>query len=220
MLTYLALLVLFARVDKSIDPVQLVHRLCIEAQTEPQTKKSRYIKRLTPVVSMRKTLSVELEPFIQEMLKPHFHSGGGPKKVGQNFVNSARTYLHLAIFPFLQLLVLVHCSYTRRETWLLRRAFANIIHNAMQYGKDGKYVDVTLRADETHAVVTIANYGNPIPATDLPFIFDRFYRLDKSRSLETGGTGLGLAIARSVVERAKKEGMRETYGKGQTTHDE
>src|SRR5690606_35122207 len=83
---------------------------------------------------------------------------------------------------------------------LLVRVFANIIRNAMQYGKDGKYVDVTLRADETHAVVTIANYGNPIPATDLPFIFDRFYRLDKSRSLETGGTGLGLAIARSVVE--------------------
>lgn len=39
---------------------------------------------MTPVVSIRKTLSVELEPFIKEMLKPHFHSGGGPKKVGNN----------------------------------------------------------------------------------------------------------------------------------------
>lgn len=72
--------VLFARVNDTIDPVQLVHRLCTEAQANPQTKKSRYIKRLTPVVSIRKTLSVELEPFIKEMLKPHFHSGGGPKK--------------------------------------------------------------------------------------------------------------------------------------------
>lgn len=83
---------------------------------------------------------------------------------------------------------------------LLVRAFANIIHNAMQYGKDGKYIDVTLRLDNDHAVVTVANYGNPIPASDLPFIFDRFYRIDKSRSLETGGTGLGLAISRSIVE--------------------
>ncbi|KAJ5989165.1 hypothetical protein N7481_004375 [Penicillium waksmanii] len=72
--------VLFARVDSSIDPVQLVHRLCTEAQANPNTKRSRYIKRMTPVVSIRKTLSVELEPFIKEMLKPHFHSGGGPKK--------------------------------------------------------------------------------------------------------------------------------------------
>lgn len=72
--------VLFARIDSSVDPVELVHRLCTEAQDNPQTKRSRYIKRMTPVVSIRKTLSVELEPFIKEMLRPHFHSGGGPKK--------------------------------------------------------------------------------------------------------------------------------------------
>lgn len=83
---------------------------------------------------------------------------------------------------------------------LLVRAFANILHNAMQYGKDGKYIDVTLRVDNDYAVVTVANYGNPIPASDLPFIFDRFYRIEKSRSLETGGTGLGLAISRGIVE--------------------
>jgi len=83
---------------------------------------------------------------------------------------------------------------------LLVRAFTNIINNAVQYGKEGKYVDVTLRLEDDRAAVTIANYGNPIPASDLPFIFDRFYRIEKSRSLETGGTGLGLAIARSIIE--------------------
>jgi signal transduction histidine kinase len=83
---------------------------------------------------------------------------------------------------------------------LLVRAIANIIHNAMLYGKEGKYIDVTLRLENRHALVLIANYGNPIPAGDLPFIFERFYRLDKSRSLENGGTGLGLAISRSIVE--------------------
>ncbi|MFC6331062.1 sensor histidine kinase [Paenibacillus septentrionalis] len=100
---------------------------------------------------------------------------------------------------------------------LLVRAFGNIIHNAMQYGKEGKVVDVTLRREHEHATVTIANYGNPIPASDLPFIFDRFYRIDKSRSLETGGTGLGLAIARSIVElhegtiRAESDSYRTAF---------
>jgi len=74
--------------------VELVHRLCTEAQDNPQTKRSRYIKRMTPVVSIRKTLSVELEPFIKEMLRPHFHSGGGPKKVGHHPVK-AKTSLGL-----------------------------------------------------------------------------------------------------------------------------
>ncbi|KAJ5093051.1 hypothetical protein N7456_008912 [Penicillium angulare] len=72
---------IFARLnDKSVDPVQLVHQLCLDAQANPDTKKSRYIKRLTPVTMIRKTLSVDLEAFAKEVLKPHFHSGGPPKK--------------------------------------------------------------------------------------------------------------------------------------------
>lgn len=94
-----------------------------------------------------------------------------------------------------------HRVFISADGELLVRAFANIIQNAMQYGKEGKYIDVTLQQEKEHAVVSIANYGNPIPASDLPFIFDRFYRIDKSRSLETGGTGLGLAISRSIIEK-------------------
>lgn len=72
--------VTFVRLDKSIDPVSLVHRLCAEAQAHPDTKNSRWIKRMTPVSTLRKTLSVDLEAFAKEILKPHFHSGGPPKK--------------------------------------------------------------------------------------------------------------------------------------------
>ncbi|KAJ5132851.1 hypothetical protein N7448_007009 [Penicillium atrosanguineum] len=72
--------VIFLRLDKSIDPVSLVHRLCSEAQAHPDTKNSRWIKRMTPVSTLRKTLSVDLEAFAKEILKPHFHSGGPPKK--------------------------------------------------------------------------------------------------------------------------------------------
>lgn len=50
------------------------------------------------------------------------------------------------------------------------------------------------------AVARVINYGEPIPARDLPYIFDRFHRVDKSRSEQTGGTGLGLAIARNIAE--------------------
>ncbi|PYH40417.1 THUMP domain-containing protein [Aspergillus saccharolyticus JOP 1030-1] len=70
----------FIRFDKSIDPEELVHQLCLDAHAHPEKKRSRYIQRMTPVKSVRKTLSVELESFAREMLKPHFHSGGPLKK--------------------------------------------------------------------------------------------------------------------------------------------
>ncbi|KAJ5493110.1 hypothetical protein N7539_001856 [Penicillium diatomitis] len=71
--------VIFVRLDKSIDPVKLVHRLCTEAQASPDLKKSRYVKRMTPVTEVRKTLSVDVEAFARQILKPVFHSGGPPK---------------------------------------------------------------------------------------------------------------------------------------------
>ncbi|KAL4918547.1 hypothetical protein BDW62DRAFT_210392 [Aspergillus aurantiobrunneus] len=72
--------ILFVRFDKSIDPEKLVHQICLDARANPGQKRSRYIQRLTPVRSIRKTLSVDLEEFAREILKPHFHSGGPPKK--------------------------------------------------------------------------------------------------------------------------------------------
>ncbi|KAJ5494147.1 hypothetical protein N7463_010234 [Penicillium fimorum] len=73
--------VTFMRLDPSIDPVELVHRLCTEAYAHPETKKSRWIKRMHPVTSIRKTMSVDLAAFAKEILKPHFHSGGPLKTV-------------------------------------------------------------------------------------------------------------------------------------------
>ncbi|MBB6671001.1 sensor histidine kinase [Cohnella nanjingensis] len=83
---------------------------------------------------------------------------------------------------------------------LLVRSFENLISNAIQYGREGRYVDVAIGREEDQAVVRVINYGAPIPQRDLPFIFDRFYRVERSRSKETGGTGLGLAISKSIVE--------------------
>ena len=87
----------------------------------------------------------------------------------------------------------------RADGDLLARAFANLISNAIKYGNDGKDIDIELIKNEETVVVSIANYGEPIPERDLELIFRRFYRVESSRSSETGGSGLGLAIAQSII---------------------
>ncbi|RKN84863.1 sensor histidine kinase [Paenibacillus ginsengarvi] len=82
----------------------------------------------------------------------------------------------------------------------LMRAYENLFSNAIRYGGKGKYVDIRIGKDDNAVVVEIVNYGEPIAARDLPFIFERFYRADRSRSSQNGGTGLGLAIAKSIIE--------------------
>lgn len=82
----------------------------------------------------------------------------------------------------------------------LVRAIENIITNAIKYGKDGIYIDIKTYRVDSSAVIEIVNYGEEILQTDLEFIFDRFYRIEKSRNREAGGTGLGLSITKSIIE--------------------
>lgn len=83
---------------------------------------------------------------------------------------------------------------------LLARLFDNLINNAIKYGADGKRIEVRVEGGEELAVVSITNYGHVIPSEELPLIFNKFYRVEQSRSASTGGTGLGLAIAKNVVD--------------------
>lgn len=82
----------------------------------------------------------------------------------------------------------------------LARVFENLLQNALRYGKDGKYIDIKLIESDEVIEIEITNYGQAIPDVDIPHIFERFYRVEKSRSELTGGSGLGLAIAKSIVE--------------------
>lgn len=82
---------------------------------------------------------------------------------------------------------------------LLARAIGNLISNAIKYGIDGKLVEIYTGLLGDSAFVSVVNYGRIIPAEDLEKIFDKFYRVENSRSLKTGGTGLGLAIAKNIV---------------------
>ena len=82
---------------------------------------------------------------------------------------------------------------------LLARAIGNLMSNAIKYGAEGKVVEVKTGMAGKKAFVAVINYGRIIPSEDLDKIFDKFYRVEGSRSLKTGGTGLGLAIAKNIV---------------------
>jgi len=77
--------------------------------------------------------------------------------------------------------------------------FTNLIENAIKYNKEGGMVKVSLNADHRYFYVRVEDTGVGIPEDAKKYIFDRFYRVDKARSRETGGTGLGLAITKSAV---------------------
>jgi signal transduction histidine kinase len=78
----------------------------------------------------------------------------------------------------------------------LKRAFANLVDNAVKYGERAR---VTLETASASLVVTIEDDGPGVPTGELDRVFEPFYRLETSRSRETGGAGLGLALVRAAV---------------------
>lgn len=83
---------------------------------------------------------------------------------------------------------------------LLARLFDNLINNAIKYGSEGKVIRVEIEEIQEQVVVKVINYGYIIPQKDLELIFNKFYRVEQSRSENTGGTGLGLAIVKNIVD--------------------
>lgn len=92
--------------------------------------------------------------------------------------------------------ILVHADRER-----IRQVLTNLVDNAIKYGLSSGLVTVQIRLKSAKkAVVFVSNEGKGIEAEHLPRLFERFYRVDKSRSREKGGTGLGLAIAKHLIE--------------------
>lgn len=95
------------------------------------------------------------------------------------------------------------------------RVCQNLISNALKYNNDGGEVEVHLKTHKNQVTVEVKDNGKGIPAEDLKRIFERFYRVEKSRSRERGGTGLGLAIVKHILEGHKsKISVSSTLGKG------
>ncbi|MFI5380879.1 MAG: ATP-binding protein [Tepidisphaerales bacterium] len=100
----------------------------------------------------------------------------------------------------------------------IERAAANLIDNAVKYTGESGRIAVSLRESAGNAVIEVSDNGIGIPKDDLPRIFERFYRVDRSRSREMGGTGLGLSIVKHIaqshggcVEVASEPGQGSTF---------
>lgn len=82
----------------------------------------------------------------------------------------------------------------------LGRVFSNLVSNALKYGDGSTYVRIAAQVKDDQVEITVANDGVPIPEASVQHLFERFYRVESSRSKQTGGTGLGLAIVQSIIE--------------------
>jgi len=83
----------------------------------------------------------------------------------------------------------------------LVRVFINLIDNAIKYNiKSSGHITISAAKENEQAKIIIENSGKEIPAEDLPYIFEQFYRVEKSRAVEYGGTGLGLTIVKRIIE--------------------
>jgi two-component system phosphate regulon sensor histidine kinase PhoR len=97
-----------------------------------------------------------------------------------------------------------HMAYANKQ--MMEELIFNLCDNAIRYNNPGGAVDITVSGNESNTVVEVKDTGIGIPKEHQERIFERFYRVDKSRSKSTGGTGLGLAIVKHIL--AKHENTR------------
>jgi two-component system heavy metal sensor histidine kinase CusS len=92
-------------------------------------------------------------------------------------------------------------GFVKADLALIRRAMSNLISNALKHTSQGGTINLQVQIDEVDKIcqISVNDTGCGILAEHLPHLFDRFYRVDSSRSQNTGGTGLGLAIVKSIM---------------------
>jgi len=128
-----------------------------------------------------KSSAVDIAPLLQEVAE---EAGGRAK--------AAKLSLELDLTPE-EMLVTGDALY-------LKQAIINLVDNAIKYSKPGSTVTIATHAGDAQLVVEVKDSGIGISQADQQHIFDRFYRVDKSRSRAQGGSGLGLAIVKKIVE--------------------
>jgi signal transduction histidine kinase len=103
------------------------------------------------------------------------------------------------------------------DAFRLKQALVNLVDNAIKYSKPGGEVKISARTDDTQVIIEIKDNGIGISQADQQRIFERFYRVDKSRSRAQGGSGLGLAIVKKIAEEhGGTISVESTLGEGST----
>jgi len=98
---------------------------------------------------------------------------------------------------------------------LLTRLFYNLVHNAYKYSESNTQISIQVEDKPKEVLVRVRDSGIGISEEDLPYIFERFYRADKSRARETGGTGIGLALVKQITQLHKgKVEVESKVGQG------
>jgi two-component system phosphate regulon sensor histidine kinase PhoR len=126
----------------------------------------------------------------------------------QESVKAAGMELELAPVP--------DCSVIA-DSYAVHQVFANLVSNALRYAQSGKKIVIGANEQATAVEFFVRDFGPGIASEHLPRIFERFYRVDKARSRETGGTGLGLAIVKHIVlNHGGMVHVESTVGRGST----
>lgn len=99
----------------------------------------------------------------------------------------------------LKITVVGNCPQILADQDRISQVLTNLLSNAIKYTPENGTIKITLHEKETHVVLSVEDNGIGISKNELPFIFERFYRADKSRNRMTGGSGIGLAIVKSIV---------------------
>ncbi len=150
--------------------------------------------RMTHIVQDLLTLS-RLDSGRTEMCMARFDFNAAIESVARAVELAARQHQHQLVVSC-ETLPLVTGDRGRLEQVMM-----NILGNAIKYTPDGGKISVSATSDSDYVYLDVADNGIGIPEADRDRIFERFYRVDKARSRESGGTGLGLSIAKEIVEK-------------------
>ncbi len=142
---------------------------------------------------------------ILDLEKPNANGTMRAKKDAFNLVHSIELVAKAMKLPALAKQISLHCQIDTHSLFIygdhqqIERVLLNLISNAIKYTQRMGSVTVGAFSEKHHGVITVQDNGYGIPSEELPYIFDRFYRVNKHKN-KANGTGLGLDIAKSIVE--------------------
>jgi len=185
----------------------------------------KVVLEMLPEGQMRENMKVdilEMETMVSEILEEsrlrHATAKLAVEEIPANFLLKEISNLYQGQAPGLQIDPLPEDARIHGDPAFAKIVLNNIITNAIKYSPaDGEPVRLTWKEDEAYTIVQVRDRGVGIPAEDLPYIFEPFYRVDKSRSKRTGGYGLGLSLCKTIMEahRGRIE-VESTPGAGTT----